>query len=374
MIPLVDLKRQIKNLQPALDKAIQEVVASASFINGPHTQDFETRFAQMSGASYGVGTSSGTSALYLALKALGIGSGDEVITVSNTFIATTEAITRCGATPRFVDIDARTYTMDPKKLAQALTASTKAIVPVALFGQTGNMAAIQTFAQAHHLKVVMDAAQAHLAMYQGRPCGAWADVVCYSFFPGKNLGAFGDAGMLITSDKNVADRARMLANHGRQKKYMHQIEGFNDRMDEIQAAVLQVKLDSLQEWTERRRANAVLYNQLLLTNEQMQCPHEESQAHHVYHLYVVRCFQRDAVKVFLNQHGIAAGVHYPLPLHLQPAYALLGYQKGDFPVTEQACAEILSLPMFPELTAAEIKTVSDALQQALEPSQEVLGV
>lgn len=362
MIPLVDLKRQYALLREDLQTAIQWVMETSVFINGPHTKQFEQKFARASGARYGVGTSSGTTALHLTLAALGIGLGDEVITVPNTFIATAEAITMTGASVRFVDVDPQSYTMDPHKLAKAITDKTRALIPVDLYGQPCDRKMIAKIAEQHDLFVVYDAAQAHLAEFGGKPLGGFGDAVCYSFFPGKNLGACGDAGMVTTNNLELERRLRMLANHGRMEKYTHQVPGFNYRMDEIQAAVLDVKLTHLPAWTKRRRQIAQLYD-IILSGCPVVTPWVDERVNPVYHLYVVRLKNRDAIKSALADIGIATGIHYPVCLHCQEAYSHLGYQKGDFPIAEKYADTILSLPMFPELTDDEVTTIGKIVRQ-----------
>jgi len=360
MIPQADLKRQYKAIKKEIDEAILSVLESAQFIQGKHVQDFEKEFAGLSGAQYGVATSSGTTALHLALTALRIGPGAEVITVPNTFIATTEAISQARAKVRFVDIDEKTYTMDVNKLEEAITEKTKAIIPVHLYGQAADMDPIMALAKKYKLKVIADAAQAHMASYKNRPIGQFGDCVVYSFYPAKNLGAYGDAGMVLTSDEELALKMRSLADHGRISKYEHLMEGFNYRMDEIQAAVLRVKLKYLLKWTHRRRQIAKHYDMLL---EQLDVipPAVSDYAKHVYHQYVIRVKNRERVLEALAKEEISAGIHYPIPLHLQKAYQHLGVGKGSFPVAEKCAHEILSLPLYPEMFDKEIYKVASAL-------------
>lgn len=371
MIPLVDLKKQYQSIKPEIDQAIQSVLESTAFINGPASKRFEEDFAHLSGASYGVGTSSGTTALYLALKALGIGSGDEVITVPNTFIATTEAISQTGARVRFVDVDERTLNIDPKRIEAVINEKTKAIIPVHLYGQSCDVSAIGEMVRKHHLEVVYDAAQAHLAEFEGKPLGLFGSVVCYSFYPGKNLGAYGDAGIALTNDGALAQKMRMLANHGRSDKYEHLMEGYNYRIDSLQAAVLNVKLKYLPQWSQRRRDIAQIYNSIL-EDSPVVTPYVDDRMQHVYHLYVIRVKNRDKVQAALQKEGIAAGIHYPIPLHLQKAYQYLGHFSGDFPVTEQAAQEICSLPMFPELTDQQAEMIATTVKRVCaQEGQEV---
>jgi len=359
-IPLVDLKRQYLSIKKEIDEAIQEVIDKSAFIMGKNVEGFENEFAKFCGVKYGVGTSSGTTALHLALVACGVKQGDEVITVPYTFIATTEAISHSGGKVVFVDIEDRSYNMDPEKIEQTITEKTRAIIPVHLFGQPADMDKIMKIAKKRKLIVIEDACQAHGAEYKGKKVGSLGDIACFSFYPGKNLGAYGDAGMAVTDNKELAEKMRLLRNHGYQKKYYHQIEGYNYRLDAIQAAVLRVKLRHLEEWTQKRRRNAKLYNELLKEGG-VKTPLEMEYAKHVYHLYVIGTEEREGLYVRLKENGISTAIHYPLPLHLQQAYSYLGYKKGDFPVSE-ACAErLLSLPMFPELTEDEIKKIAEII-------------
>ncbi|HLF18316.1 MAG TPA: DegT/DnrJ/EryC1/StrS family aminotransferase [Candidatus Omnitrophota bacterium] len=363
MIPLVDLKRQYKIIKKEIDESIQSVIESTQFIQGQNVKAFEKEFAAISGTHHGVATSSGTTALHLALTALRIGPGAEVITVPNTFIATTEAISQARAKIKFVDIDEKTYNMDVEKLEAAITEKTKAIIPVHIYGQPADMEPILAIAKKHHLKVIADAAQAHLSSYKDKPIGQFGDAIIYSFYPAKNLGAYGDAGMVLTNNDELASKMRMMADHGRTGKYEHLIEGFNYRMDEIQAAILRAKLKYLLKWTHRRRQIAKNYDMLL---EQLDVivPYVAEYAKHVYHLYVIRVKDRQRVLDVLAKEEISAGIHYPIPLHLQKAYQHLGYSKGSFPVAERCAQEILSLPMFPEMIDKEVYKVASTLSIA----------
>jgi dTDP-4-amino-4,6-dideoxygalactose transaminase len=364
MIPLVDLKAQYAHIKPEIDAAIQAVVDSAAFIKGPQVKSFEAAFAEFCGVRHVVGVQSGTAALHLALMACGIGPGDEVIVPSMTFIATAEMIGRLGGRPVFVDVDPRTNNLDPEALRAAITERTFAVIPVHLYGQPADMDAILDVAKEHDLCVIEDAAQAHGAEYRGRRAGSMGDVAVFSFYPGKNLGAYGDAGALVTNDPEVASQMRLLRDHGRRSKYEHLVEGFNYRLDSLQAAVLEVKLRYLEAWNADRRRNAELYR-LHLAELPMVLPYEPEGVRSVYHLYVIRVANRDEVLAHLRSRGIGAGVHYPIPLHLQPAFAHLGYGPGDLPVSEAAAAEVLSLPMYPELTEAQIEEVAGALREVL---------
>jgi dTDP-4-amino-4,6-dideoxygalactose transaminase len=364
MIPLVDLKAQYAAIKPEIDAAIQAVVDSAAFIKGPPLRSFEAAFASFCGVRHAVGVQSGTAALHLALMACGIGPGDEVIVPSLTFIATAEMVGRLGGRPIFVDVDPRTCNLDPTAMRAAITDRTYAVIPVHLYGQPADMDAIREVAQEHDLCVIEDAAQAHGAEYRGRRVGALGDVATFSFYPGKNLGAYGDAGALVTDDPEIADQMRLLRDHGRRSKYEHLVEGFNYRMDTLQAAVLEVKLAHLEAWNAARRRVAGLYRQAL-AGLPVGLPYEAEGVRSVYHLFVIRTPGRDAVLDHLRSRGIGAGVHYPIPLHLQPAYAHLGYQRGDLPVSEAAAAEVLSLPIYPELKEAQIAEVAQALREVL---------
>lgn len=363
-IPLVDLKRQYLSIKPEIDAAMQRILDETDFIMGKDVKILEESFAQVCGVRYGIGASSGTTALYLALVGLGIGPGDEVITVPNTFIATTEAISQTGARVVFVDIDEKTYNIDVRAIEKAITKKTKAIIPVHLYGQPADMAAIQTIARKKNLKIIEDASQAHLAEFQGRPAGSWSDVACFSFYPGKNLGAYGDAGMVVTDDEPLARQIRMLSDHGRTSKYEYEKEGYNYRIDTLQAAILNVKLKHLGRWTKERQKWAALYDKLL-SGLDVVIPGVDPRAKHVYHLYVIRLKDRDRVKAALAEQGISAGIHYPIPLHLQKAYAYLGYKKGTFPIAEQGAQEILSLPMFAELSMSDIEYIVGVLKKCL---------
>ncbi len=363
-IPFVDLKAQYAAIKDEITEAIRDVVESAWFIGGPKVTAFEQNFAKYVDAKYAVGTSNGTSALHLAIAALGIGPGDEVITATNTFIATTEAITHAGAKVVLVDVEDDTLLMDPERVEAAITPKTKAIIPVHLYGQPVDMGPIRDIASRHSLKVIADAAQAHGAAINGNRAAIHGDVTCYSFYPGKNLGAYGDAGMLVTNDKDVADRAAMLSDHGRHEKYTHKMEGYNYRLDAIQAAVLDVKLRHLDEWTERRRSRAKRYTDAFAGGP-VRPVGEQDGRRHVYHLYVVRHEDRDRLGTELRERGIATGIHYPIPLHLQEAYRHLGIVKGTFPVAERAAEEIISLPMYAELGDEMVDEVVAAVTEIL---------
>lgn len=325
---------------------------------------FEQAFADAVGARGAVGVASGTAALLLALLALGIGLGDEVITSSHTFIATVQAITRTGAKPVFVDIDARTYNLDPNKVEAAITRRTKALMPVHLYGQPAELKMLREIASRHHLLLIEDAAQAHLAEYEGKRCGSIGDVAGFSFYPGKNLGAYGDAGAVTSNDEMLLAKIRQLRDHGSKTKYEHEVFGFGERMDAIQAAILGAKLPHLDDWTETRRAHARTYNELLAETDVI-TPYEAPNVRHVYHLYVIRVPQRDAMLGHLKSKGIDVGIHYPLPVHRQPAYLKLGLGDISLPITEQVADGVISLPMYPELTREQIEYVAHTVREAL---------
>ena len=360
MIPFVDLPAQFRGLKPEIDAAVAKVLENAQYILGPAVAAFERDFAAFCQTSDAIGVNSGTSALHLALLAAGVGPGDEVITVPFTFVATVAAIEYAGATPVLVDVESEFLTMDPEKLEAAITPRTKAIIPVHLFGQPADMDPIMTIARKHNLVVIEDACQAHGSEYKGKRCGSIGQIGCFSFYPGKNLGAYGEGGAVVTSDPDVAKKIRLLRAWGEETRYEHKYRGFNYRMDGVQGAILGVKLRHLEAWTEARRRNAAEYGRRLAETA-VELPRQRRDVRHVYHLYVVRLQQRDAWRERLTEAGVQTGVHYPIPVHLQPAYRDLGYAAGDFPVCERAAAEVLSLPMFPELNADQIAQVALAL-------------
>jgi dTDP-4-amino-4,6-dideoxygalactose transaminase len=364
-IPFVDLKAQYDSIKGEIDAAIASVIAETAFVGGPHLKAFEEAFARYSGVSHCVGVANGTDALFLALKALGVGLGDEVITVANSFIATSEAINMAGAQVVFVDINPTTFNIDVTKIEEKITPRTKAIVPVHLYGQPADMQPIRDIADKHGLRIVGDAAQAHGAVYRGQPIAQLADITCYSFYPGKNLGAYGDAGALVTNNVEWATAARMYANHGRTKKYDHDFEGVNSRLDGLQAAILSAKLRYIEDWTERRRRNAYLYNEAL-ADTTLATPKEMDDVRAVYHLYIVRvpAGKREALQEHLKNAGINTGIHYPIALPYLNAYSHLGHTERDFPEALRASSEILSLPMFAELTEEQIRYVADAVTAA----------
>ena len=364
MIGLVDLQAQYASIKAELDAAVLGVLASGRFALGPEVAAFEEEFAAYCGAAHGVGVSSGTSALHLALLAAGVGPGDEVITVPFTFVATVAAIRYTGATPVFVDINPRTCTMDVDQMAGAITSRTKAVIPVHLYGQPADMDPLLALAGRHHLTVVEDAAQAHGAEYRGRRVGGLGDLGCFSFYPGKNLGACGEGGIVVTNDETLAHTIRSLRSWGEERRYHHTRAGFNYRMDGIQGAVLRVKLRHLPAWTSARRQIAATYDRLLAGTD-ITTPTAAAHARHVYHLYAVRTPHRDRVRQALGDAGIQTGLHYPVPVHLQPAYADLGGQRGDFPHAEAAAADTLTLPIYPELPAEVPARVAEIARRTL---------
>jgi dTDP-4-amino-4,6-dideoxygalactose transaminase len=361
-VPFLDLKAHHEPLKKEILAAIEKVIDANAFAGGPYVARFEEEFAAFCRVPYAVGVANGTDALWFALLALGVEPGDEVITVPGTFLATAEAITYCGARPVFVDIDEETYTMDPAGLEAAMTPRTKAIIPVHLFGQMADMDPIMAIARRHNLPVVEDACQAHGAEYHGATAGSLGAAGCFSFYPGKNLGAFGEAGGIVTSSEELLRKMRMLRDHGQSKKYHHAVVGWNGRMDGIQGAVLSIKLCHLAKANEARRRNAALYQSLLAGEEGVITPQEAAGRRHVFHVYATRVKNRDAVLQEIEQHGVHCGIHYPIPVHLQEAYRHLGYQRGAFPVAERCANEFLSLPMFPELTPEQIETVVTELR------------
>lgn len=364
-VPFLDLKTQYESIKEEISDATARVMESCAFAGGPFVDQFEKEFAQFCGCEAAVGVGSGTEALWLSLLALGIGEGDEVITVPNTFIATAEAITFCGARPVFVDIDEETYTMGPDLLAAAVTPRTRAIIPVHLFGQTADMDPIMAFAKDHGLSVIEDACQAHGAEYKGRPAGSIGDAGCFSFYPGKNLGAYGEAGAIVTNSPALAEIVRSLRDHGQSTKYYHNRIGWNARMDGLQGAVLCVKLRHLPDWNAARIRHAAAYSELLGEVESVITPVRAAYAKHVFHIYAIRAQERDSVMGRLAENGVSCGVHYPLPIHRQKAYDFMPLEEGSFPASEKCARELISLPMFPELTEEQIRFVSDSLKNCL---------
>lgn len=363
-IPFVDLQAQYETLRPEVMAAVEKVFSRAAFILGEEVDVFETEFAAFCGGGECVTVATGCDALLWALKACDIGPGDEVITVANTFIATALAITAAGARPVLVDCLEDSFQMDPASVEGAITPRTKAIIPVHLYGQAADMDALLPIAKRHGLRVIEDAAQAHGATYKGRPCGLMGDIGCFSFFPGKNLGAYGDGGAIVTANPDLAQRVRMLRNYGQIKKYHHEVTGWNSRLDTVQAAILSVKLKRLAGWNDARRAHAARYSQLL-AGLPLKLPVEIPGNRHIYHLYVVRTSRRDGLIESLRGAGVFAGIHYPVPVHLQQAYANLGYAPGDFPVTERLAKDIVSLPMYPELSEEKLTYIAGKVRSFL---------
>jgi dTDP-4-amino-4,6-dideoxygalactose transaminase len=367
-VPFVDLAAQYTGIRGDVDEAVNRILQSADFILGSDVRAFEEEFAAFCGVERAVAVDSGTSALELALRAFGITAGDEVITAANTFIATALAISNVGATPVLVDVDPMTYCLDVTAIERALTSRTKAIIPVHLYGHPAEMDSILELARLRGLRVIEDACQAHGARYKGRRVGSFGDAAAFSFYPGKNLGAYGDGGMVVTNDGGVAESVIMLRNYGQKEKYHHVSLGFNRRLDTIQAAALRVKLRHLDGWNAARRDHASAY-QRLLSGSGVQLPTAAEHVEPVWHLFVIRTRRRDDLRDYLTQLGISTGIHYPIPVHLQPAYRELRYQRGDFPVTEQAAEEILSLPMYAELTGEAIACVAEAISTFVPTEQ-----
>jgi len=361
-VPFLDLKIQYQSIKDEITPAIQNVLESASFVLGRSVADFENEFKREHNVRHCFGVSSGTDGNHMALWGLGIGPGDEVIIPANTFIATAWGATLCGATPVFVDCDRQSYNIDPAEVERKITSRTKAIVAVHLYGQPADLDPLMDIARRHNVFLVEDCAQSHFAEYKGKRVGGLSHASSFSFYPGKNLGAYGEGGAVATNDDALARKLKMIRDHGAERKYDHEIEGHNYRMDGIQGAVLGVKLKHLAAWTESRRSHARRYNELLKDIPSLVTPKEMSYAKHVYHLYVIRTPHRDRIQKHLEGKGIGTGLHYPLPLHLQKVFAKLGYTRGEFPVTEQLANECLSLPMFPELTEGQIEFVCDSIR------------
>jgi dTDP-4-amino-4,6-dideoxygalactose transaminase len=359
-IPLVDLRAQHASIEEEVTAAVSRVMAKADFVLGADVALFEQEFARYCEASDAVGLDSGLSALELGMRALGIGSGDEVITPAGSFIASSSAISFTGARPVWVDIDPRTYNLDPNLLEAAITERTKAIMVVHLYGQPADMDAVAEVARRHGLPIIEDACQSHGARYKGRRTGSMGAFAAFSFYPSKNLGAYGDAGALTTNDSELAERVRMMRNYGQRKKYDHAYLAWNRRLDTIQAAVLRVKLPHLDAWNQSRRQIASLYSDLF-AGSAVRLPVIEPHVEHVFHLYVVELEDRDRVLADLIARGVGAGIHYPVPIHLQAAYRPLGFGAGSFPVTEAAAKSVLSLPIYPELAESEVRRVADAV-------------
>jgi dTDP-4-amino-4,6-dideoxygalactose transaminase len=362
-IPFVDLKAQYQSLKGEIDTAIQSVINKTAFVGGPYVQEFEIAFGEKYGVKHCISCANGTDAIYITLKALSIGPGDEVITVANSWISTSETISQAGARPVFVDIDPVYYHMDPQKIEEKISPKTRAVIPVHLFGQPARIDEIKAICEKHNLFLIEDCAQAHFATYKGQKVGTFGIAGTFSFYPGKNLGAYGDAGAIITNDDDLASRARMFANHGSLRKHQHDIEGINSRMDGIQAAILSAKMRYIDAWNLARNKNASIYNHLLSGIDQIQPPEIREDSFHIFHLYVVRSDKRDELAGFLKSKGVDTGIHYPTALPFMPAYNYLGHKPFDFPVAYQIQNEILSLPMFPELKNEQIKYVASSIKE-----------
>jgi len=371
-VPYLDLKAQYQSIKPEIEAVLARVLESGQFVLGPEVVVFEQDFAAYCGTTECIALNSGTSALHLALLAAGVGPGDEVITVPFTFVASVAAVLYTGARPVLVDIDPRSFTMDPAAVEAAITPRTKAILPVHLYGQPADMDPIIDVARRHRLVVIEDAAQAHGAKYKGRAVGSIGDLACFSFYPGKNLGAYGEGGAVTTNNVEYARTIRMLRDWGQDRKYHHTLRGYNYRMEAFQGAILGVKLRHLDRWTECRRAIVQQYNSQLADCD-VRIPAEMPWAHHVYHVYTIRADDRDALQAALTAEGIQSGIHYPVPVHLQPAYSDLGYGAGAFPQSEKAAREVLSLPLYPELSSKSVTEVVNAVKKAIGNRQAVVS-
>jgi len=363
MINFVDLKRQYNPIKDEIDKAINEVISETDFILGRAVSIFEEKFSKFCGTKYCLGVSSGTDALHLALKVCDIKEGDEVITTPNSYIATAFSISWCGAKPVFIDMDPDSYNIDVSKIEDKITKKTKAILPVHLYGQSADMDPILELAEKHNLKIIEDACQAHGTEYKQKKVGSFGNIGCFSFYPGKNLGAYGDGGAITTNDPEINEKIRLLRDYGQKIKYYHILKGFNNRLDSIQAAVLNVKLKYLEKWNESRRKNARIYNKKL--EGSVITPKEMEYGRHIYHIYAIKVENREKLMNHLNSKGILTNIHYPIPIHLQKAYTEFGYKEGSFPLTERYSKETLSLPMFPELTEKEISYITEVIKEFL---------
>lgn len=363
MVPMVDLKKQFQGIKEEVLNIVTEILESSQYILGQKVSEFEKKVAVYHGVREAIGVASGTDALHLAIDALGIGEGDEVITTPFTFFATVEAILYTGATPVFVDIEPDTLNIDVSQIEANITGKTKAILPVHLFGHPSDMRTILNIAKKHRLKMIEDCAQSFGAEANGKKVGSIGDAGCFSFYPSKNLGGYGDGGMIILNSTRVADTIRELRNHGSRGSYRHKRVGFNSRLDELQAGILLVKLIRIDEYNRKRRQNASFYNNLL--SDKVKCPVEKKGAYHVYHQYTIMSHKRDEIQQKLKENGISSVIYYPVPLHLQKALKFLGYQKGDFPVTEKAAKEVLSLPMYPELEESAIVNIAEIIRSTV---------
>lgn len=360
-VPFLDLKAQYEPIKSEIDQAIQNTINNCSFILGPDVEELEKEFSKFCNAKYAVAVNSGTAALHLALLSLGVKKRDEVITAPNSFFATAEAISHCGATPVFVDIDESTYNIDPNLIESKITEKTKVIIPVHLYGNSCDMDKINSIAKKHNLFVVEDSCQAHGAEYKGKKVGSLSDVAAFSFYPGKNLGAYGEGGIIVTNNEKISEKCRLYRTHGENPKNTHNVIGYNYRLEGLQGAILRTKLKHLTKWNETRRENARIYTNLL--NDKVITPKIPQENKSVFHLYVIRHPNRDKLRAFLQEKGISTGVHYEKPIHLQKAYSHLGYKEGDYPISEKVMKEIVSLPMYPELTELQIKHVCDTIKE-----------
>lgn len=364
-VPLLDLKAQYADIRAEVDDAVRRVMESARFIGGPEVSGLEEEVARYSRCAHAVGCASGTDALLLSLWALGVGPGDEVVTSAYSFFASAGTISNNDATPVFVDIDPRTYNMDPHKLEEKITPRTKAVVAVSLFGQCCDMGAIGAICDRHDLWLIEDAAQSIGSEWEGKRSGSMSDLGCFSFFPSKNLGAAGDGGMVVAQDATLADRVKLLREHGSRPKYHHALVGTNSRLDALQAAILRVKLGHLDRWSEKRAQNAAAYDRLF-EGSRVGRPWHDPRTRHIYNQYVIRVPNRDGLKAFLTERGIGCEIYYPVPLHLQKCFADLGYREGDMPHAELAAKETLALPIYPELTEEQIRTVAAAVREFVD--------
>jgi len=366
IVPFVDLKAQYLSIKNEINAAIESVIEETAFVSGKYASEFEAAFAKAYGIKHCIGVANGTDAIFIALKMLGIGSGDEVITVANSWISTSETISQTGAKPVFVDIERDFFGIDASKIEEKITPKTKAIIPVHIFGQPAEIDEVKRICQKYNLYLVEDCAQAHFAEFKGQYAGTFGHVATFSFYPGKNLGAYGDAGAIITNDDELALKMRMFANHGALKKHQHQIEGINSRLDGIQGAILKVKLNYIHNWNNARLGKGLLYNKLLAEVKQVSVPKIRENVKHIFHVYELRAESRDKLIEYLNAQGIQTAIHYPVPLPFMPAYSYLNHSKSDFPVAAEYMNEILSLPMYPEITEEQIRYVIDTIKEFYE--------
>ncbi|HEY5039856.1 MAG TPA: DegT/DnrJ/EryC1/StrS family aminotransferase [bacterium] len=365
MIPYLDLKAQYQNIQGEIQESVKGVLESGHYVLGEEVKTFEENFAVYCQTRFAVAVNTGTSALHLALLAAGIGPGDEVITTPLTFVATAAAVVYTGAKPVFVEIDPATLNLDAGKVSKAITPRTKALLPVHLHGKPVEMAPLLELSKRNNIHLIEDAAQAHGAEFQGRRAGSMGLAGCFSFYPGKNLGAYGEGGAVTTNDEGIAKKIRLLRDWGAEKRYHHDVKGFNFRMESLQGAILKVKLKHLEKWTEARRAHAMRYDEKL-KGLSLRVPQTPSGVRHVYHVYPILLEKRDKLQEYLMSRGVQTNIHYPIPVHLQKAYSDLGYKAGDFPVTEKACDQLLSLPLYPEMTEAQVDEVAEAVRDGLK--------